>query len=462
VDQAILKKAPAPAYKLNANLDDKVELVGLDITPAKPNPGDKITLNFYWKVLETIQGDNDWMIFVHVEGPVPGGGVARVNGDHHAIEDGPGGAGLFPMREWKKGQIIKDTKTLDLVDPKNRKIGPGEVVVYVGVFDMDAYRTKQKDIRMELKNTDKVKNDGNNRIEAARFPVGKVPAKSAKAKPTPPTQLSVRSTIDTMNIDGKLDEKSWRAALTSGAFKKPDGSAPLAAMHTRMKLLWDKDALYVGFMVRDRNPTSPFAKRDEELWKADVVEVYLDPDRDGKNYVELQLSPKNVIFDALFTDRRKPEWKKAAEWNLAGITSAISIGELPGAGKHNGWTAEIRIPFAGLASIQGKVPSAGQTWNANFFRVEPPGDFDHLGAWSAVSNDRRPDFHNLARAGQLTFVNTPTSVKDRVLSSATPVKAAKTAVVAADPTKSPKLPTLKPTAPAAKILPNAKAPKATK
>ena len=41
-------------------------------------------------------------------------------------------------------------------------------------------------------------------------------------------------------------------------------------------------------------------QRDDTLWKSDVVEVYLDPGGDTKDYVELQFNPKNAIFDAIF------------------------------------------------------------------------------------------------------------------------------------------------------------------
>ena len=44
--------------------------------------------------------------------------VAAWMADHYAVEDGPGGAGLYPVSEWSKGEVIKDSKTVDLVDPR--------------------------------------------------------------------------------------------------------------------------------------------------------------------------------------------------------------------------------------------------------------------------------------------------------------------------------------------------------
>ena len=416
VDQSILSAAPTPKFAVDANLDDQVRLIGLDVEPANPEPGAKMTVHFYWEALADIEDKGNWMIFVHVEGPVQGGGVARVIADHHAIEDGPGGVGLYPIREWKKGQIVKDTKTIDLRDPKDRKLGPGPVTIYVGIFDEEAYRTKQSDVRMTLKNADKVKSDGNSRIEAARIQVGTGgPAPAAAPKPFKAPELQVRKAIGPVTIDGKLDEPAWRAALMSSVFSRPDGSPLAADLRTQVKLLWDDTNLYLGFTVRDNEPKSTFTQRDEEIWKGDCVEVYLDPDSDGKQYVELQVSPQNVIFDALFSERRKPDWQESRKWNLKDMKTAVWKGDLGGRGPQPGWTVEIAIPWTDLAEAKGAKPAPNTKWRANFFRVESPGDFAHLGSWSSVSDDNRPDFHNLDRAGSITFVETPDVIRDRVL-----------------------------------------------
>ncbi len=421
VDNAILSSAPSPKHVVNANFDDVVELIGIDIDPPNPAPGAKVTVHFYWKVLAELESDGDWMIFVHLEGPVQGGGVARVIADHYAVEDGPGGAGLYPPKEWEKGQIIKDSKTIDLVDPRGRKLGPGECTIYAGLFDMEAYRSRQADVRLQLKAGTTAKHDGKGRLEAAKFQVGK--GTISKAKPFKAPTLQVRKATGPVTLDGKLDEPAWKGAVTTAAFGRPDGKPLPANMRTQVKMLWDDAALYMGFLVRDAKPESKFTKRDETLWDEDVVEVYLDPDGDSKNYVELQVSPKNVIFDALFTARRQPAWEQAAKWNMAGLQTAVHIGTLPGRAPTPGWTVEIRIPWADLAPAKGTKPTVGTKWRANFFRKELPGDFTHLASWSPVSDDTRADFHNLERAGYIAFVGPPPAARARVVP--TPKPAAK-------------------------------------
>ena len=416
VDKAIGSSAPtSPRFTVGANFGDKVRLLGVDVGPAIPQPGGKITVDFHWEVMEEIGDEGDWMIFVHVEGPVQGGGIGRVIADHYAVEDGPGGAGLYPPVEWRKGEFIRDTKTIDLVDPRGRKLGPGPVKIYVGLFDMEAYRNNQEDRRLELENAGDLTHDGNNRVEAATFQVGTGTAAQTPAFKAP--EMQVRQAVSPITIDGKLEEPAWRAAVTTAAFARPDGKPLAPEMRTQVKTLWDDEAIYFAFLVRDNAPKTRFTTRDEELWHEDVVEVYLDPDADGKNYVELQVSPNNIVFDALFTSRRTPDWKEARAWNLAGLTTAVVKGNLPGRVPTKGWVVEVRIPWAGLAQAKGQKPALNGRWRANFFRKDHPGDFAHLASWSSVSDDNRADFHNLDRGGFLVFVETPPAVKTRVLNT---------------------------------------------
>ena len=436
VDQAILSAAPVPRFPVGANFGDKVRLVGVDISPANPVPGGKITLDFYWEALDEVSSEGDWMIFVHLEGPTEDGSVARVLADHYAVEDGPGGAGLYPVSEWSKGEVIKDSKTVDLVDPRGRKVGPGEVKLYTGIFDAEAYRTREEDVRLELVNTDAVKHDGRGRLEAAAFMVGTI-------APFEGPELQVRRAIQPLTIDGKLDEAAWSAAMNSPAFGTTHGLPAPQGTRTQTKLLWDDEALYIGFMVADSDIRSDYTERDDELWKSDVVEVYLDPDADGQQYIELQLSPNNVVFDALFRSHRAPPWEEARGWNMTGLQSATSRGTLPGRPATTGWFAEIRIPWADLSPANGAKPEINSRWRANFFRVDQSEAGIRNVSWSPVSTDpNRADFHNLDRAGTLIFADTPAALRNRILQRQPPA-----AIPAPQPTEAPAQPGVAPAQP---------------
>lgn len=405
VAQSILSTPPTVQQKSGASLGGKVVLLGVDLEPANPAPGGKVTVHFYWEVKEALSAEGDWMIFVHGEGPTADGKLTRIIADHYAVEDGPGGAGLYPPREWRKGEIVKDTKTIDLVDPRGQKVGPGELKLWVGLFDMEAYKAKQENVRLPVDNPKDVQVDSG-RVLAGTVPIGKGGA-VATTPPKLPTLTALRAPSPFV-IDGKLDEPAWKAAQLSPAFPRPDGKPLAAPMRTQVQVLYGDEGLLVGFVAVDPDPATRYTTRDDELWNDDVVEVYLDPGSDGKDYIELQVSPKNVVFDALFASRRTPDWKESRAFDLAGLETAVHVGALPSRIPSTiptmGWTAEIRIPWAALAKAGvANPPKQGDSWKVNFFRKDLPGDFAHLAAWSPVSDDQRADFHNLDRMGTLSF-----------------------------------------------------------
>jgi hypothetical protein len=63
----ILTAAPTPKFPVNAQLEDKLVYLGLDIDVDEVTPGKAFTLTHYWKVVNP-PGD-DWKIFIHLESP---------------------------------------------------------------------------------------------------------------------------------------------------------------------------------------------------------------------------------------------------------------------------------------------------------------------------------------------------------------------------------------------------------
>ena len=73
-------------------------------------------------------------------------------------------------------------------------------------------------------------------------------------------------TSQTINIDGKLTESAWAAAVPSGDFTQsyPKIGAP-ATDPTEVRILYDDEALYVGVRMFDAHPDSiaaQLARRD--------------------------------------------------------------------------------------------------------------------------------------------------------------------------------------------------------
>jgi hypothetical protein len=245
VNDAILKEAPKPQYLINAVFDDKIRLIGVDIGTGKtPEAGTVLPLTFYWECLKETDGKSRWMIFVHLEGPTAQGGTARATGDHDAVEEAPkpGARGLYPISQWKKGQIIKDTKTMKLENRNKVAMGPGEVALYVGIFDIDQWRNHKKNVRMKISN---VKGGlvNEDRLTVRKFKVVPTQAKTAARRQRSRT-LKVYKGVGPIQIDGQLNEPSWARAQSSPVFgRASEGTAASRDMATQVKTLWSDQRL---------------------------------------------------------------------------------------------------------------------------------------------------------------------------------------------------------------------------
>lgn len=143
--------APPIDLRLNANLDDKIDLTGARIEPGRALPGEMVKVTTFYKVKEPIE--QDYLIFVHVEDP--DGKVQRVNYDHQP-------AGGRPTSDWKKDETVSDTFSIQV--PAGS--GLRGLNVWLGFWH------PATDTRMRLMNPQAIRNDGSNRMLIATIPVG--------------------------------------------------------------------------------------------------------------------------------------------------------------------------------------------------------------------------------------------------------------------------------------------------
>ncbi len=105
-------------------------------------------------------------------------------------------------------------------------------------------------------------------------------------------------------------------------------------------------------------------RRDEHLWEEEVVEIFLDLDRSGHDYYELEISPANVVCDLRMISA-SPDKKGDLDWNLAGLETRVHPAK-DKAGRTTGWTATAFLPWKGFRTL----PSA----SARRAAARRPGD----------------------------------------------------------------------------------------
>jgi hypothetical protein len=145
----------------------------------------------------------------------------------------------------------------------------------------------------------------------------------------------------TINIDGKLNEPAWTAAIPSGDFTQsyPNVGAK-ATDPTEVRVLYDDEALYVGVRMFDSRPDSiaaQLARRDASGIYSDWLHVMVDSYHDRRTSFRFSVNPRAVQKDVLeFDDNNGEDLNWDAVWQVA--TNVDSAG----------WTAEYRIPFSQL------------------------------------------------------------------------------------------------------------------
>jgi hypothetical protein len=200
------------------------------------------------------------------------------------------------------------------------------------------------------------------------------------------------------------DDAAWAAA-------SPIAWGP-APYETRFRALWSEAGLFLRFDADDPSPWHTMAREDEHLWDEEVVEIFVDLDRSGRDYYELEVNPANVVCDLRMISPW-PDKKGDIDFDLAGLETRVHARK--SAGSAPGWTATALLPWSGLRSLPsaGRValpPRPGDAWRFNVFRIERPGgpkspEKDAVfAAWSPPSVR---SFHDAGAFRDLVFAGPP-------------------------------------------------------
>lgn len=177
-----------------------------------------------------------------------------------------------------------------------------------------------------------------------------------------------------ITVDGKLKEIEWKMAGVLKDFVTTGRCKPAANL-TSVRLCYDDVNLYAGFEAKDIDIWSDKAKHDGPLWEGDVVEIYIDPDGDGKNYVEIEVNPLNTVLDLLLPEPWLRPWEETCKWDAEGLLTATRIyGTLNYIfDEDEKWVVELAIPFSNFRELGAKniPPQKGDKWRVQFYR------FDH-------------------------------------------------------------------------------------
>lgn len=177
--------------------------------------------------------------------------------------------------------------------------------------------------------------------------------------------IPVYKTKSKITIDGDLTE--WNTPFSAPFVIHNSGKN--AAQQTFVSFTWDNENLYAAYKCSDSKVIGSAQKKDTEIFYTDdLVEIFLDPDGDGKNYVEIGVNAFSTHYDLLLRCI-SPEcggWKTELNYDIQGMQTVSKINP-------EGYTVEIKIPFSSLEKIQNSgftKPKAGTKWKGNTFRID--------------------------------------------------------------------------------------------
>lgn len=222
------------------------------------------------------------------------------------------------------------------------------------------------------------------------------PSDLCSQAPVPRTLEAYRLGPDaTIDVDGRLDEAVWAAAPSYAHWvqKEPVEGAP-AINDSRVWLLYDESALYIGVINYDANPAGiarNMARRDASYsGRSDYFEVMIDPNGDQLTGYRFRVTAAGVQTDRYLYEDDKED----AAWDAV-YESAVTIDQ-------RGWIAEMRIP---LSQIRYETADTAQTWGIQFGRRRAADN--ELTRFSMVSKLRPGRVSQFGRARGLVLTRTP-------------------------------------------------------
>ncbi|MEH6537644.1 MAG: carbohydrate-binding family 9-like protein [Psychroserpens sp.] len=193
-----------------------------------------------------------------------------------------------------------------------------------------------------------------------------------------PQYYIVTKTNSKLTIDGIADESEWKNASFTSNFIDIEGVIS-PKFNTTVKMLWDRDYLYVYALMEEPHIWGNITERDAIIYLNNDFEVFLDPTQTGFGYGEIEINALNTVWDLYLDKPYRVGGKANFQWDLKNLKSAVFInGSL---NKHDDidkyWSLEIAIPLQPFVSLKNKPktrPKEGEQWKLNFSRVE--WDFD--------------------------------------------------------------------------------------
>ena len=207
----------------------------------------------------------------------------------------------------------------------------------------------------------------------------------------------IHKTKQPIVIDGDLSD--WHSP-----FSQPfviHNSEEKATQTTVASLSWDNNFLYIAYNSIDSEIVGKARKQDSPLFETDdLVEIFISPDAEVKNYIEIGVNAFSSNYDLLIRCIGSDCAKRKSDLSISvkGLQTASKITD-------SGYSVEIAVPFSSLNEITNgnfKTPKIGTIWKGNLFRI----DFGQTKEYQSLKpyQSKKHGFHQPAEFAEFKFV----------------------------------------------------------
>ena len=196
-----------------------------------------------------------------------------------------------------------------------------------------------------------------------------------------------------IGCNGDHRKTEWARAEWWDLVDVVTGERPV--QRTSAKMLWDDRFLYVMFRCFDAEVVAGYTDYNDPIFLEDVVEVFLDDNSSPRDYIEIELSPANVLLHyAVHNDSAGNVLTFARTRKVIETAVRRSDGDAV-------WYGELAIPFSELILSRSGHPLPGDKWRFNLYRIDRRHDAED--EYSALFPTGKIGFHVPDSFGELSF-----------------------------------------------------------
>lgn len=213
-------------------------------------------------------------------------------------------------------------------------------------------------------------------------------------------ELLIPQTTD-FAVDGTGNAPNWQAATWQPLQRVGEG---VVDYPTKAKVIYSATGLYFLVDCVDQRLTCTMTEDYADIYREDVVEVFLWPHEPQPLYFEYEISPLGVELPIMVPNFNGAfmGWRP---WHYEGprlVRRAATVrgGPQQSMASISGWTVEFFIPFALFTGLGNAVPKSGSVWRANMYRI----DYDQTpsSGWAWAPKTAR-NFHDYKNFGTFRF-----------------------------------------------------------